>query len=120
MLKNKSDSLLPISIKLSDGTLGIRYSHSKLRGQDEKSQNALNKLHALLNSFPETLFVNLNPGDALILNNRCCLHGRSAITDSAGFDGLDRWLIRIYGFEEASFTQMNKVEFASHIISLEK
>ncbi|WP_114192920.1 TauD/TfdA family dioxygenase [Edaphovirga cremea] len=104
--------------ELSNGTLGIRYSHSKLKGQDESAQLALNKVHALLTDNPETINVNLNPGDALILNNRSCLHGRSAITDSATFDGLDRWLIRIYGFDRGAFSRMKKMESMKHVILL--
>jgi L-asparagine oxygenase len=38
--------------------------------------------------------VSLRPGDALVLNNRRCVHGRSAFTPS--WDGRDRWVLKVY------------------------
>ncbi|MDE9566909.1 TauD/TfdA family dioxygenase [Xenorhabdus bovienii] len=56
----------------------------------------------MIKNSKQIMHVALSPGDALILNNRICLHGRSAISDTAKFDGTDRWLVRIYGYKENS------------------
>ena len=44
----------------------------------------------------------VEPGDILIVNNRCALHGRGKVTnsnDSKDIGGLSRWLLRTYGYK---------------------
>nr|WP_242689428.1 TauD/TfdA family dioxygenase [Photorhabdus cinerea] len=109
-----------VLIQLSNGSIGIRYSNSKLIGKTAIAQNALDTLHKLLNDSPDTLFLTLSPGDALIINNRNCLHGRSAISDSAKFNGNDRWLVRIYGYTEETIPFMKKKENMEHVMLLNR
>lgn len=44
--------------------------------------------------------ITLAPGEALILNT---LHGRDNLTSKAQYNGHDRWLIRMYGFDSAIY-----------------
>ncbi|CDH31351.1 carbon starvation induced protein CsiD [Xenorhabdus bovienii] len=102
-----------------NGQIGIRYSHSKLQGNNEAAQQAYEELSTVIKNSKQIMHVALSPGDALILNNRICLHGRSAISDTAKFDGTDRWLVRIYGYKENSTAFMNTLEDSRHIMKVD-
>lgn len=102
--------------KLKGGGMGLRYSHSKLVANNPRAAMALEKLASEINTSEHITEVALNPGDVLILNNRTCVHGRGAISGTQKFDGLDRWLIRIYGYKLETLPRLKTSPDKKHII----
>jgi len=109
---------IPVLINLKDGGYGMRYSGSKLRGNTEAAAAALAELRAAINTFDSSYSATLNPGDILLINNQICLHGRSANTNPK-FDGADRWLIRIYGYEPAAMARARFKHGSDHVMLLD-
>jgi hypothetical protein len=103
-------SHVPVFRLMANGLLGMRYSHSKLSAENESANQALLHLRAVIHEAEVTALA-LEPGDALIINNRICLHGRAQVSNREYLDGLNRWLVRIYGYDEAA---MAKIKFDSH------
>lgn len=106
---------VPVLIRLADGNIGMRYSGSKIRGVTPAADAALDELRAAILTFDSSHAATLAPGDALLVNNRICLHGRAANT-GALFDGNDRWLIRIYGYEMGDIDKMRFAPGSSHVM----
>lgn len=69
-----------------------RFNKDKCKGVDTKYQAILDKFASIADNQGQEVF--LNPGDALILDNRYALHSRQSFT--ARYDGTDRWLQRVY------------------------
>lgn len=105
--------------KINNEILGIRYSHSKLQALGHDAEKALSTLGDVINNSDKIEYVALNPGDVMIINNRTCLHGRSSISDTAKFDGLDRWLVRIYGYRNETLSALKCDSVNKHIILVE-
>ncbi|CEE91710.1 hypothetical protein XNA1_550035 [Xenorhabdus nematophila str. Anatoliense] len=103
-----------------DGIIYIRYSHSKLIAKEEKSRLALLALSNAINNSSKVEFISLNPGDILIINNRICLHGRSSLTDTAQFNGFDRWLLRLYGYAITTIPILKTQSECKHIMMVEQ
>ncbi len=97
---------VPVFLLLSNGLLGMRYSHSKLAGQNTAANEALSTLKLIIEESELTSLV-LQAGDILIVNNRICLHGRAKISTSEQMNGLQRWLVRVYGYDNASMQKIN-------------
>ena len=72
----------------------IRVDTTLTAGTDREAEAALEELRTLACRDDVLERLVLNPGDVLFLDNRRCLHGRDAF--QAHFDGLDRWLVRLY------------------------
>ena len=102
--------------KLNGGEMGLRYSHSKLMANNARAAWALEELAFKIEQSEQVTEVVLNPGDVLILNNRTCVHGRGAISGTQKFDGMDRWLIRIYGYKFETLSRLKTVPDKKHII----
>ncbi len=102
--------------KLHDGGMGLRYSNSKLTANNLEAVKALQALADAISHSDQVMQVVLHPGDALILNNRTCIHGRGAITGTQKFDGMDRWLIRIYGYKSSVLPMLKTLPDKKHII----
>lgn len=72
----------------------IRLDATLTFGTDHDAEAALEELRTVATQDDLVERIVLNPGDVLFLDNRRCLHGREAF--EARFDGLDRWLVRLY------------------------
>lgn len=105
--------------KLHNGCMGLRYSNSKVTANNLEAAKALQALSDAINRSAHIVRVVLNPGDALILNNRTCVHGRGAIEGTQKFDGMDRWLIRIYGYKLAALPMLKTLSDKKHIITVD-
>lgn len=68
----------------------VEYSRS-LIGCTPAASRALNEIATAFSACAVT--VRLEPGDALVIDNRFALHGRTAFTPA--YDGADRWLQRV-------------------------
>lgn len=110
---------IPVLKKLHDGSIGLRYSHSKLVANNTEAAAALHQLAAEMAYSDHVKRVVLNPGDALILNNRTCVHGRSSIMGTQKFDGMDRWLIRIYGYKFTTLPMLKTLPDKKHVIMVD-
>lgn len=102
--------------KLHDGGMGLRYSNSKVMANNLEAAKALQVLADAISHSDQVMKVVLHPGDVLILNNRTCVHGRNAITGTQNFDGMDRWLIRIYGYKFSALPMLKTLPNKKHII----
>lgn len=109
---------IPVLKVLNDGAMGIRYSHSKLTTKDKNGIEALKILTELINSSRKTLHISLNPGDILLINNRTSLHGRTTIASSAKFSGLDRWLLRVYGYKLSTLPVLKTQNDKKHVMEV--
>jgi len=110
---------VPVLKKLNAGCMGLRYSRSKVMANNAKASEAL---HMLTNEIAHSEHIQqivLNPGDALILNNRTCVHGRGSIAGTQKFDGMDRWLLRIYGYKFDTLPMLKTVPDKKHIIMVD-
>lgn len=107
-----------VLVPLYSGHLGIRYSHSKLAGTTDASIRALAELREVIDSFDESNSVALEPGDVLVLNNRLCLHGRGEVASTSNYDGMDRWLLRLYGYSESTFSLTQLSPGSSHVMQV--
>ncbi|WP_300002510.1 carbon starvation induced protein CsiD [uncultured Cedecea sp.] len=105
--------------KLHDGGMGLRYSNSKVTANNLEAAKALQALADTINRSENITQVVLHPGDVLLLNNRTCIHGRDAIAGTQKFDGMDRWLIRIYGYKLASLSMLKTLPNKKHIITVD-
>ncbi|MCS3433546.1 TauD/TfdA family dioxygenase [Klebsiella sp. BIGb0407] len=114
-------SITNISIlkKLHDGGMGLRYSTSKVTANNPEAEKALQTLADAISHSENITQIVLQPGDALILNNRTCVHGRGAITGTQKFDGMDRWLIRIYGYKFSALSMLKTLPEKKHIIMVD-
>lgn len=72
----------------------IRVDATLTRAIDAEAEAALEELRRVSCHGDVLERILLGPGDVLFLDNRKCLHGREAF--AARFDGLDRWLVRLY------------------------
>lgn len=109
---------VPVLIRQKNGLMGMRYSNSKLQPLTDRAEKALVTLKGHISTSPFESIA-LQPGDALILNNRICLHGRSALNGTARFDGTDRWLIRIYGYHPRAKAHMRVIANKVHVMLLD-
>ncbi len=107
-----------VLVPLYNGHLGIRYSYSKLAGMTDGGKRALAELREIINMFDESYSVVLEPGDVLVLNNRLCLHGRGEVGSTSNFDGLDRWLLRLYGYSDSTFALTQLRPGSSHVMQV--
>lgn len=105
--------------KLSGGYMGLRFSHSKIMANNAKAAEALRMLTDEISHSEYIEQIVLNPGDALILNNRTCVHGRGSISGTQRFDGMDRWLIRIYGYKFATLPMLKTLPDKKHVIMVD-
>lgn len=76
----------------------------ELRIQNEALRNITKSLETDLDAKRKEIFeeIVVEPGDILIVNNRCALHGRGKVADqdtSEEFGGRSRWLLRTYGYK---------------------
>ena len=110
---------VPVLKKLSGGCMGLRYSRSKVTANNAKASEALHRLTDEINHSEYVEQVVLQPGDALILNNRTCVHGRGSIVGTQKFDGMDRWLIRIYGYKFATLPMLKTLPEKKHVIMVD-
>ncbi|MBS0849992.1 carbon starvation induced protein CsiD [Citrobacter sp. JGM124] len=110
---------VPVLKKLHGGGMGLRYSRSKVMANNTEASEALHQLTDAINHSEHIEQVVLNPGDALILNNRTCVHGRGSITGTQKFDGMDRWLIRIYGYKFATLPMLKTLPEKKHVIMVD-
>lgn len=105
--------------RLNGGGIGLRYSQSKVIANTPEAERALCALTSEISRSENITQVVLNPGDALILNNRTCVHGREGITGTQKFDGMDRWLIRIYGFKLSTLPNLKISQEKKHVIMVD-
>ncbi|WP_426576362.1 carbon starvation induced protein CsiD [Xenorhabdus stockiae] len=117
--KNIEVKNISILSPCQNGEIGIRYSNSKIKGNNKYAQQAYEAMTDVIKNSESIQYVSLAPGDVLIVNNRICLHGRSSITDTAKFNGEDRWLIRIYGYKKHSTDFMKIRQGSNHIMEVD-
>ena len=110
---------IPVLKNLNDGGMGLRYSHSKVTANNSEAAQALHALTDEISHSEHVTQVVLHPGDALILNNRTCVHGRDAITGTQKFNGMDRWLIRIYGYKFTTLPMLKTLPDKKHVIMVD-
>ncbi|WP_407649636.1 TauD/TfdA family dioxygenase [Goodfellowiella coeruleoviolacea] len=70
----------------------VRVDFTSTEAIDDDAREAMAALGASLAAVARTLV--LRPGDLAIVDNRLCLHGRTAFR--ARYDGRDRWLQRVF------------------------
>jgi L-asparagine oxygenase len=82
------------------GDTYIRYSHSNVvpSTNEGPAQQASDNLEAACKKVAQSVVI--QPGEALIINNRLSLHGRGEAGDEIG--GQSRWLLRTYALDTAS------------------
>lgn len=100
------------------GIISMRYSQSKLKANNEQANEALSALSQTLSNHPGIKRLVLNPGDVAIINNRTCVHGRSEISGTERFDGMDRWLIRIYGYRLNTLPLLTTLPDKKHVMTV--
>jgi L-asparagine oxygenase len=77
-------------LTLDDGRWGLRYDADLMVGTDAEATEALEALRVEVLRHQRAIV--LAPGDLVAIDNRRCVHGRTAY--AARFDGTDRWLLR--------------------------
>ncbi|MCL5424481.1 MAG: TauD/TfdA family dioxygenase [Gammaproteobacteria bacterium] len=107
---------VPVLVKCENGKLGIRYSSSKLRGITTEAEKALHSFKELMSNNYLDTHLNLSPGDLAIINNRFCLHGRGEIFGTQKFDGNDRWMLRVYGYNKNRLSKINFDDQQQHVM----
>ncbi|HWK48009.1 MAG TPA: TauD/TfdA family dioxygenase [Stellaceae bacterium] len=83
------------------GGLQFRYNGTGIKAQTPAAAAALEQLEDLLVDPALVRSVILEPGDMLLLENRRTVHGRDPFEPR--FDGTDRWLLRLYTVNQATF-----------------
>lgn len=81
--------------------LSIRFSHSHIttsEGAPPTAGTALRKLVEALPGLSEDVMI--GPGDVCLVHNRQVIHGRRE--PGSGFGGTTRWLLRTYGWMDAT------------------
>lgn len=105
--------------RLNGGGMGLRYSRSKVIANNPIAAEALQVLADEISHSDHVIQVVLNPGDAIILNNRTCVHGRGSISGTQKFDGMDRWLLRIYGYKFDTLSRLKTLPDKQHVIMVD-
>jgi hypothetical protein len=90
---------VPVLKDVANGT-HVRYSHSAVipTASGGAAEQASNNLEANCNQTAIPIVV--QPGDVLIINNRCSLHGRGEVGEDVGAES--RWLLRTYALDTSS------------------
>ncbi len=76
------------------GTPEIAISANGVEGEGAAAESALKSLSDVMTDLTSLDSVLLQPGEALIINNRKCIHAREPFSVSG--HGLNRWLQRVY------------------------
>lgn len=95
----KSDLLPIISYSKEIGFIS-RYDKQNVEGSTESARAALKEFQAIIDTGNNINEFILNPGDYVIFRNQKTLHAREGFTPN--FNGIDRWLIRLFGIEDAN------------------
>lgn len=85
-----------------------RYNKANVRATTQASEFALNMLEYIAHLPENQIEITLNCGDLLIFKNQKTLHARDAFI--ARFDGVDRWLIRVFGLSNMTRTIPSKLD----------
>lgn len=84
----------------------VRYSHSSVAPTvpGGSAQTASENFEAACNKV--AVKVAIEPGDALLVSNRLCLHGRGMVGGDVG--GESRWLLRTYGLNTSDLDESRR------------
>ncbi|MFC0267832.1 TauD/TfdA family dioxygenase [Kushneria aurantia] len=107
---------LPVLVRCGTGEFGIRFSSSKLQGENLKAEKALHAFKKLILRSRMDTHLNLSPSDLAIINNRYCLHGRGEIFGTERFDGNDRWMLRVYGYDRKNLSRIEFDDQKNHVM----
>ena len=92
----------PLVVKNEQGQLLCRYNKANVSATTAAAEFALNVLEASAHFPQHEHCILLQQGDSLIFKNQRTLHARDGFTPR--FDGMDRWLIRVFGIGEMART----------------
>ena len=98
---------LPIIIEDdTNNKIYTRYDYHNVKSPSEEGKEFLNEFQKAMNSIkPTSLF--FEKGDFLIFKNQEVLHSRESFETK--YDGLDRWLIRIYSNINEDYLKHNNI-----------
>ena len=99
LMENEFDvtESLPL-LTFHEGKYHTRFDSHNVSSKSEKHKTVLDKFRKLANDNNIYKSFNLQMGDFIIFNNQRMLHSRKAFTPK--FNGLDRWLLRVFGIYE--------------------
>lgn len=84
----------------------VRFSHKNIDA-DESTDAASRAVDAFKEACPTVATpIVVEPGDILLVNNRCALHGRGSLGGQIG--GESRWLLRTYGLRRGAIREENR------------
>ena len=100
----------------SEKTLVLVFDQDLMKGTTEESTHIIEKIVDIYykNRIPH----NLQPGEIILIDNRCSLHGRSSFIPK--YDGNDRFLIRCFAvsnYESTLYARPNNGRMVSAIYS---
>lgn len=93
---------LPLIVKAANGQWLCRFDTENTCCADATGARAIALLREVLDTREFDLGLLLLPGDFLIFKNQLVLHARDAFT--ARHDGVDRWLMRLFGVADMART----------------
>jgi hypothetical protein len=91
----------PLVLQDSDGRYLCRYNKANVEANTREALDALTALEHAIQQYPVQRVL-LQQGDMLIFKNQQTFHARDAFTPR--FDGLDRWMIRVFGIRDMGRT----------------
>ncbi|HDR9057742.1 TauD/TfdA family dioxygenase [Burkholderia vietnamiensis] len=94
---------LPLIVKAANGQWLCRFDTENTRAMDVEGARAIAALRAVLETRELDIGLLLLPGDFLIFKNQLVLHARDAFVPLD--DGVDRWLMRLFGMADLARTR---------------
>lgn len=94
---------LPLIVKDGNGQWLCRFDTENTKAMDAEGARAIAALRAVLDSRELDIGLLLLPGDFLIFKNQLVLHARDAFVPLD--DGVDRWLMRLFGMTDLTRTR---------------
>jgi len=91
----------PLVLQDSNGRYLCRYNKANVEANTREALDALTALEHAIEQYPVKRVL-LQQGDMLIFKNQQTFHARDAFTPR--FDGLDRWMIRVFGIRDMGRT----------------
>ncbi len=95
---NVKTDLLPILSYSQELGFISRYDKQNVEGHTDLAQAALKEFQSIIDSSDKINKFVLQPGDYVIFRNQKTLHSREGFTPN--FNGIDRWMIRLFGIKD--------------------
>jgi hypothetical protein len=103
---HSNDSLQPVIFRDELGIYRNRFDLHNVTGINAEARDALGLFGAIAQSETITHQVLLLPGDLLIFNNQRSVHSREGFSPRC--NGMDRWLIRLFGIRKSHLLNGDK------------